>query len=40
MKGNDKMAINTDFNVNAGVKAPRKLLKHYVNVGSKGEQEW
>lgn len=34
------MAINTDFNVSAGVKAPRKLLKHYVNVGTKGSQEW
>ena len=31
---------NTDFNVGAGVKAPRKLLKHYVNVGTKGEKEW
>ena len=34
------MAINTDFNVNAGAKAPRKLLKHYVNVGTSGEKEW
>ena len=34
------MAINTDFNVNAGAKAPRKLLKHYVNVGTKEAQEW
>lgn len=34
------MAINTDFNVKAGVKAPRKLLKHYVNVGSAEAQEW
>lgn len=34
------MAINTDFNVGAGVKAPRKLLKHYVNVGTKETQEW
>ena len=31
---------NTDFNVGAGVKAPRKLLKHYVNVGTKEEKEW
>lgn len=34
------MAINTDFNVTAGTKAPRKLLKHFVNVGTKGAQEW
>ena len=34
------MAINTDFNVNAGTKAPRKLLKHYVNVGTKEAKEW
>ena len=31
---------NTDFNVGAGVKAPRKLLKHYVNVGTKEEKIW
>jgi hypothetical protein len=31
---------NTDFNVGAGVKAPRKLLKHYVNVGTKEEKNW
>ena len=31
---------NTDFNVAAGVKAPRKLLKHYVNVGTKEEKAW
>ena len=31
---------NTDFNVGAGVKAPRKLLKHYVNVGTKEAKEW
>ena len=31
---------NTDFNVGAGVKAPRKLLKHYVNVGAKEAKEW
>lgn len=31
---------NTDFNVGAGVKAPRKLLKHYVNVGTKEEKKW
>ena len=34
------MAINTDFNVGAGVKAPRKLLKHYVNVGTTTSAEW
>lgn len=34
------MAINTDFNVNAGTKAPRKLLKHYVNVGTGASKEW
>ena len=34
------MAINTDFNVNTGAKAPRKLLKHFVNVGTSGEKEW
>ena len=31
---------NTDFNVGAGVKAPRKLLRHYVNVGTKEEKIW
>lgn len=31
---------NTDFNVGAGVKAPRKLLKHFVNVGTKTEKDW
>ena len=31
---------NTDFNVGAGVKAPRKLLKHYVNVGTGETKEW
>ena len=34
------MAINTDFNVSTGAKAPRKLLKHFVNVGTSGEKEW
>lgn len=34
------MAINTDFNIKTGTKAPRKLLKHYVNVGTKEAQEW
>lgn len=34
------MAINTDFNVGAGTKAPRKLLKHYVNVGTGETKEW
>lgn len=40
MKGNNTMAINTDFNVGAGKKAARKLLKHYVNVGTSTEKEW
>ena len=31
---------NTDFNVGAGAKAPRKLLKHYVNVGTQEAKEW
>lgn len=30
----------TDFNVGVGVKAPRKLLKHYVNVGTSESKEW
>lgn len=34
------MATPTDFNVGANVKAARKLLKTYVNVGSSGEKEW
>lgn len=34
------MAINTDFNVTAGAKAQRKLLKHFVNVGTSAEKEW
>lgn len=34
------MAINTDFNVGAGVKAARKLLRTYVNVGTASEKEW
>jgi hypothetical protein len=34
------MAINTDFNVKAGTKAQRKLLKHFVNVGTAEEKEW
>ena len=34
------MAINTDFNVDVGAKAPRKLLKHYVNVGTGETKEW
>lgn len=29
-----------DFNVGAGVKAPRKLLKTYVNVGTPAEKKW
>ena len=31
---------NTDFNVGAGVKAPRKALMHFVNVGTKAEKDW
>lgn len=34
------MAINTDFNVGQNVKAARKLLKHYVNVGTSETKEW
>ena len=32
--------LNTDFNVGAGVKAARKLLMTFVNVGTKTEREW
>ena len=32
--------MRTDFNVGAGVKAPRKLLKTYVNVGEERAKEW
>lgn len=31
---------NTDFNVGAGVKAARKLLRTYVNVGEGSSPEW
>lgn len=34
------MAINTDFNLAAGVKAARKLLRTYVNVGTPETKEW
>lgn len=34
------MAINTDFNLSNGVKAARKLLRTYVNVGSAETKEW
>lgn len=34
------MALNSDFNVGAGVKAARKLLRTYVNVGESTEKEW
>ena len=34
------MAINTDFNVGSGVKAARKLLRTYVNVGTPEAKEW
>ena len=30
----------TDFNVGAGVKAPRKLLMTYVDVSDSGSPEW
>lgn len=34
------MAIATDFNTGVGVKAARKLLKTYVNVGETGTKKW
>lgn len=34
------MAINVDFNLENGVKAPRKMLRHYVNLGTGGTKEW
>ena len=34
------MAINTDFNLGVGVKAARKLLRTYVNVGNAETKEW
>ena len=34
------MAINTDFNMGKGVKAARKLLRTYVNVGTVETKEW
>lgn len=34
------MPINTDFNLGTGVKAARKLLRTYVNVGTESEKEW
>ena len=34
------MAIATDFNVGEGVKATRKLLKTYVNVGTGETKDW
>lgn len=34
------MAINTDFNIGNGVKAARRLLRTYVNVGSEMSKEW
>lgn len=36
----ENMAINQDFNVGENVKAARKLLRTYVNVGSSEEKEW
>lgn len=34
------MSINTNFNLGDGVKAPRKLLRTYVNVGTTSQKEW
>lgn len=34
------MAINTAFNLADGVKAARKLLRTYVNVGTPSERKW
>ena len=34
------MADNTDFNVGNGIRAARKLLKTYVNVGESASPEW
>lgn len=34
------MAINTTFNLADGVKAARKLLRTYVNVGTPSERKW
>ncbi len=34
------MTAATDFNTGAGVKAPRKLLRTYVDVGSASTPEW
>lgn len=34
------MAINTEFNLGVGVKAARKLLRTYVNVGTSESKEW
>jgi hypothetical protein len=34
------MPINTDFNLKTGVKAARRLLRTYVNVGTTDEKEW
>ncbi len=39
MEGENNMAEVTDFNVGANVKAARRLLKTYVNVGSSTE-DW
>lgn len=38
-EGTIEMAVNTDFNVGANAKAPRRLLRTYVDVGE-GEREW
>lgn len=38
--GNDEMANATDFNVGSGVKAARKLLLTFVDVGDSSTPEW
>lgn len=38
--GRNKLMANTDFNLNAGVKAPRKLLRTYVDVSDSDTPEW
>ena len=38
--GNEIMAAATDFNVGSGIKAARKLLITFVNVGTSAEPEW
>ncbi len=40
IKGGNLITMNNDFNVGANIKVPRKLLKHYINVGTKEAKEW